>query len=101
MAILIYPYLPQPTLARLARHPSLDLFSRFHYSFCVWLFCFLQHHLGPRYLERNGGYTRVLKLQRPRAGDSAPRAVIECVDAPQKDTFELITDAFFFSMFFY
>lgn len=35
--------------------------------------------LGPRYQERNGGYTRVLKAGF-RYGDSAPRAVIELVD---------------------
>jgi large subunit ribosomal protein L17 len=35
--------------------------------------------LGPRYRERNGGYTRVLKAGY-RYGDSAPVAVIEFVD---------------------
>ena len=35
--------------------------------------------LGPRYKERPGGYTRVLKAGF-RYGDSAPRAVIELVD---------------------
>ena len=35
--------------------------------------------LGPRYKDRNGGYTRVLKAGF-RFGDSAPRAVIELVD---------------------
>mmetsp|Transcript_60778 Transcript_60778/g.83447 ORF Transcript_60778/g.83447 Transcript_60778/m.83447 type:complete len:166 (-) Transcript_60778:215-712(-) len=40
----------------------------------------LLHHLGPRYLDRDGGYTRVLKLQKRRAGDAAPMAVIEYVD---------------------
>ncbi len=35
--------------------------------------------LGPRYMDRNGGYTRVLKAGF-RFGDSAPRAVIELVD---------------------
>ena len=35
--------------------------------------------LGPRYKERNGGYTRVLKAGF-RYGDSAPMAVIEFVD---------------------
>ncbi len=36
--------------------------------------------LGPRYQYRPGGYTRVLKLGRPRAGDKADMAVIEFVD---------------------
>jgi large subunit ribosomal protein L17 len=35
--------------------------------------------IGPRYRERNGGYTRVLKAGF-RYGDSAPVAVIEFVD---------------------
>jgi large subunit ribosomal protein L17 len=35
--------------------------------------------LGPRYKDRNGGYTRVLKAGF-RYGDSAPVAVIEFID---------------------
>ena len=35
--------------------------------------------LGPRYKDRNGGYTRVLKAGF-RFGDNAPLAVIELVD---------------------
>lgn len=40
--------------------------------------------LATRYKSRNGGYTRIIKLGRPRPGDTAPMAIIELVDAPEK-----------------
>ena len=36
--------------------------------------------IGPRYQNRQGGYTRVLKLQKHRVGDAAQLAMIELVD---------------------
>ncbi len=36
--------------------------------------------IGPRYSERQGGYTRVLKLDRERAGDAAEMAIISLVE---------------------
>ncbi len=38
--------------------------------------------LGPRYVQRPGGYLRILKCGF-RAGDNAPMAYVELVDRPQ------------------
>ena len=40
--------------------------------------------LGPRYIERPGGYTRILKCGF-RSGDTAPMAFVELVDRPKVD----------------
>lgn len=37
--------------------------------------------IAPRYVDRPGGYTRILKLATPRLGDAGPRAVLEFVGA--------------------
>lgn len=44
----------------------------------------LFNELGPRYLDRPGGYLRILKCGF-RAGDSAPMAYVELVDRPRLD----------------
>jgi large subunit ribosomal protein L17 len=43
--------------------------------------------LGPRYLERPGGYTRILKCGF-RTGDKAPMAYIELVGRPLEEVVE-------------
>jgi large subunit ribosomal protein L17 len=46
--------------------------------------------LGPRFKERPGGYTRILKLEKPRLGDKAPRAYFEFVErTPKLDELDL------------
>ena len=35
--------------------------------------------VAPRFRDRPGGYTRVLKLAKPRLGDAGPRAILEFV----------------------
>lgn len=41
----------------------------------------LFEEIGPRYAERNGGYTRVIKAG-PRRGDGAEICIVELVDRP-------------------
>ena len=43
--------------------------------------------LGPRYRERKGGYTRILKWGF-RVGDNAPMAYVELIDRPRAETAE-------------
>jgi large subunit ribosomal protein L17 len=48
----------------------------------------LFNELGPRYVDRPGGYLRIMKCGY-RAGDKAPMAYVELVDRPrQEDAFE-------------
>jgi len=51
--------------------------------------------LAPRFADRPGGYTRILRLAKPRLGDAGPRAIIEFVGQhdrkrkkPERPTFE-------------
>jgi large subunit ribosomal protein L17 len=44
----------------------------------------LFNELGPRYVDRPGGYLRVLKCGF-RAGDNAPMAYVELVDRPRAE----------------
>jgi len=36
--------------------------------------------LGPRFMERPGGYCRILKLAKPRLGDNGQRVILEFVE---------------------
>jgi len=35
--------------------------------------------IAPRYAERHGGYTRIIKLGRRKTGDTSPMAIIEFI----------------------
>ena len=39
----------------------------------------LFENVAPKFVDRPGGYTRILKLAKPRLGDNAPRAILELV----------------------
>ena len=41
--------------------------------------------IGPHFAERNGGYTRILKLAKPRLGDNAKQAIFELVDFTREE----------------
>ena len=40
--------------------------------------------IGPQFKDRPGGYTRILKLNKPRLGDNAPRAIWELVGESER-----------------
>ncbi len=44
----------------------------------------LFEEIGPRYAERPGGYTRILRLSGNRKGDNAELAILELVDTKAK-----------------
>lgn len=42
--------------------------------------------IAPRFADRNGGYTRVLRLAQPRLGDAGLQAIIEFVGVRDRET---------------
>jgi large subunit ribosomal protein L17 len=42
--------------------------------------------IAPRFADRNGGYTRVLRLSKPRLGDAGLQAIIEFVGVHDRET---------------
>ncbi len=52
----------------------------------------LFEEIAPQYVDRKGGYTRVLRLAQNRLGDNAPRAVFELVDYQDAAT-EVVEEA--------
>jgi len=50
--------------------------------------------LGPRFQDRPGGYTRILRLAKPRLGDKADRAIFEfVVRSSDADSEAVVEDA--------
>lgn len=60
-------------------HNRRTVFSRLRDKVTVGI---LFNDLGPRYKERPGGYTRIIKCGY-RPGDNAPMAYVELVDRPE------------------
>ncbi len=54
----------------------------------------LMEEIAPRYLDRPGGYTRILRLARPRLGDGGTRAILEFVGVRDRQARETIAPAF-------
>jgi large subunit ribosomal protein L17 len=42
--------------------------------------------IAPRFADRHGGYTRVLRLAKPRLGDAGLQAIIEFVGVHDRET---------------
>lgn len=68
---------PLITLAKKGTLPSIRLASKTIEDKKVLKKLF--EEIGPRYKERPGGYTRIIKIG-PRQGDAAPMAIFELVE---------------------
>ncbi len=54
----------------------------------------LMEEIAPRFLDRPGGYTRIVRLARPRLGDAGTRAILEFVGTRDRQAREVVAPAF-------
>jgi len=54
----------------------------------------LFEEIGPRFEDRPGGYTRVLRLATPRLGDAGPQAILEFVGTHDRQRKKALKPAF-------
>ncbi len=54
----------------------------------------LMEEIAPRYQDRPGGYTRIVRLARPRLGDAGTRAILEFVGQRDREAREVVAPAF-------
>lgn len=50
--------------------------------------------IAPRFEERNGGYTRIMRLAKPRLGDAGTRAILEFVDKNERPKKTVVKPSF-------
>ena len=50
--------------------------------------------VAPRFVDRSGGYTRILRLAKPRLGDAGPRALLEFVGQHDREQRKAVRPAF-------
>ncbi|MDZ7620704.1 MAG: L17 family ribosomal protein [Patescibacteria group bacterium] len=54
----------------------------------------LLDEVAPRFVERNGGYTRILRLAKPRLGDAGTQAILEFVGQHDRERRKATRPAF-------
>jgi large subunit ribosomal protein L17 len=90
-AKLLRPYV-EPLITKAKRgdlHARRQVLSKLHDRDVV---AFLFEDVAPRFADRDGGYTRILKLG-PRKGDNAPMALIELVELGDQAGDEVIEES--------